>query len=188
MDYAEGESTSGGVGFGGGPLVKLGDFSRIDGTLHSKMVSYRVMRMRWRFILPVIGLVLFGVVSYSSFRFNRDLGTSPRKFYFWSSIRLDSDPQNRHHKDASPCIGCAWEPSWIWIDSGYLDKAFLLTALPAFALGAITVGSLARLGVSEVWTFAVVMPLLVFSWFYFVGWLIDRWVRKPPHPQPPSPG
>jgi len=150
------------------------------------------MHMRWRLILPVIGLILFGEVSYGSFRFNRELGTTPRKFYFWSSIRLDSDPMNQRRKGAAPCksenLGCAWEPNWIWIDSGYLDKALMLTALPAFAIGAIAVGGLAHLGISEVWTFAVAMPLLIFAWFYFVGWLIDRWVRNPSHLRPLSPG
>jgi len=150
------------------------------------------MRMRWRFILSVFGLIVFGAVSYSSLRFNRELGTTPRKFYFWSSIRLDSDPMNQHPKVATPCKsgdeGCGWEPNWIWIDSGYLDKALMLTALPAFVVGAIAVRGSASLGVSEVWSFAVAMPLLIFAWFYFVGWLIDRWVRKRQHPQPPSPG
>ncbi len=54
----------------------------------------------------------------------------------------------------------------------------MLIALPAFAFGAIAVRGLAHLAASEVCSFAVVMPRLVFAWSYFVGGLIDRWVRK----------
>jgi hypothetical protein len=54
----------------------------------------------------------------------------------------------------------------------------MLLALPAFVLGAISVSGLGRLGVNEVWSFILLMPLFVFAWFYFGGWLVDRWVRK----------
>jgi hypothetical protein len=128
-----------------------------------------IMRMRWRLILPVIGLLLFGAESYGSFRLNRQLGTLPRRYYYWSSIRLDSDPLNQHFKDSTPRRsgdeGFVWEPKWIWIDPGYFAKSLMLTALPAFTLGAIAVRGLALLGVSEVWSFGAVMPLLVFAWF-----------------------
>jgi hypothetical protein len=75
----------------------------------------------------------------------------------------------------------------ILVDPGYLAKSLVLTALPAFALGAVVVRGLAHIGVSEVWSFGAVMPLLIFAWFYFVGWLIDRCVRKRSHPSTPSP-
>lgn len=143
------------------------------------------MRTRWRLILPVIGLILFGAESYSSFRLNRELGTIPRRFYYWSSIRLDSDPLRAPCKPGD--AGCGWEQNWVWVDSGYLAKALMLIALPAFAFGAVVVGALAHLGVSEVWSFALVMPVLVFAWFYVVGWLIDRWVCKRSHLSAPTP-
>jgi hypothetical protein len=54
----------------------------------------------------------------------------------------------------------------------------MLSALPALAVGTAVVRGLAGLGVSEVWSFAIVMPLLILAWFYFVGWLINCWVHK----------
>jgi len=57
-------------------------------------------------------------------------------------------------------------------------ESLMLLALPAFVLGAISVSVLGHLGVNEVWSFMLLMPLFVFAWFYFVGWLVDRWVRK----------
>jgi hypothetical protein len=54
----------------------------------------------------------------------------------------------------------------------------MLSALPAFALGAVCVRSLAVVGINEVWSFAVLMPLLIFAWFYLVGALIDRWIGR----------
>jgi hypothetical protein len=134
------------------------------------------MRKRWRLVLPVVGLILFAAQSYASYRFNQELGRTPRKYYWWSSIRLDSDPLNRSANVLHP--GEGWERNWVWVDSGYLAKLLMFSGLPAFALGAISVGSLAQLGVNEVWSFAVSMPLFMFGWFYFIGWLIDRWLRK----------
>jgi hypothetical protein len=53
-------------------------------------------------------------------------------------------------------------------------------ALPAFVLGMRIVKGLASLSVSEVATFAVAMPLLIFFWLYFVGMCLDYWIRKRP--------
>jgi hypothetical protein len=140
------------------------------------------MRARWRFVLPVLALIAFGAESYRSLLTNRDLGTTPRRYYWWSSIRLDTEPLNKVSKVLPPCksgeVDCGWEPAFIWIDPGYLSKSLMLFALPAFALGAISVSALALLGVNEVWSFGVLMPLFIFAWFYFMGWLVDRWVRK----------
>lgn len=52
-----------------------------------------------------------------------------------------------------------------------------LSALPAFLVGGVVTNSLARLGVSEVSSFMVSMPILIFTWYYFVGCLLDRWRR-----------
>lgn len=138
------------------------------------------MRFRWRLFLPILGLFLFGVESYWSFRFNRELGSSPRRYYYWSSIRLDSDPLGTRYQ--GPCKseykGCDWEPSWISIDSGYVAKAVMLLCLPAFALGAVAVTGLGHLGISELPSFLALMPVLVFAWLYLVGWLLDTWRRK----------
>jgi len=63
----------------------------------------------------------------------------------------------------------------------------MLSALPAFVVGRAVVSGLARLGVSEVWSFAILMPVLVVAWFYFVGWLIDRWLHKWSQPRTLNP-
>jgi len=143
------------------------------------------MRARWRFILPVVALIAFGAESRSSLRTNRNLGTTPRRYYSWASIQLDTDPLNKNPKVPSlpsPCKSgeedCGWELSDIWVDPGYLTQSLVVLALPAFVLGAISVSGLGHLGVNEVWSFMLLMPLFVFAWFYFVGWLLDRWVRK----------
>jgi hypothetical protein len=54
----------------------------------------------------------------------------------------------------------------------------MLSAFPAFVFGGVIVRSLGRLGISEVSSFMVLMPLLISAWFYFVGWLVDRWRFK----------
>jgi hypothetical protein len=140
------------------------------------------MWMRWRLVLPVVGLILFGMESYSSYRFNQQLGTPPRKYYWWSSIRLDTDPLNKNPKVSTPRKSGeedgGWDPVFLWIDQGYLPKTLMLSALPAFALGGITVGVLAHVGINEVWSFMLLMPVFLFGWFYFVGWPVDRWLRK----------
>ena len=115
-------------------------------------------------------------------RMNREFGIAPRRYYWWSSIRLDTNPLNKNPKIPTPCKSdeedCGWEPVDIWIDPGYLTNSCMLVALPAFALGAITVSGLARLGVNEVWSFFVSMPVFTVAWFYFVGWVIDWWLKS----------
>ena len=143
-----------------------------------------IMRMRWRLILPVIGLILFGAETYSSLRLNRQLGTVPRKYYYWSSIDLDSDPLNRssaYFRSRDSGAG-TWGFQTIWVDPGYLTKALMLSALPAFVVGVVVTSGLARLGVSEVWSFMVAMPASIVAWFYFVGWLFDRLFRRRSRP------
>jgi hypothetical protein len=39
-------------------------------------------------------------------------------------------------------------------------------------------GRLARLGVSEVFGFLSLVPALMFAWYYFLGWLVDRLRRR----------
>jgi len=59
-----------------------------------------------------------------------------------------------------------------------MERAFVLTALPAFLLEFVVIHGLARLGVSELQSFLFTMPLLTVVWFYVVGWLLDRWLHK----------
>jgi hypothetical protein len=141
------------------------------------------MRMRWSLILPIAGLILFAAVSYRSMDVNHHEEGAPTKYYWWSSLRLDSEPLNKNPKLASPCQdkkeNCVqWELSYQWVQPGLLDKLLVVSALPAFLVGAATVIGLSNLGIDEVLTFMVSMPILIFAWYYLVGWLIDRWSHK----------
>lgn len=144
------------------------------------------MRVRWSLVLPASGLILFGVLSYHSLRVNREVFKGrPSRYLWWSSIRLDSDPLNKHPivptttmcKDGiEDCT--TWNPVYIWVDSGWAEKALVVSAFPALVVGAAIVRRFARLGISELSTFTVSIPVLIFAWFYFVGWVIDRWRRR----------
>jgi hypothetical protein len=145
---------------------------------------YLDMRRRWRVILPTCGLLLFTWSTYQYFRFDHESHKGPWRYFYWSSIRLDSDPRGVHPKfvtrpcpnDPQNCL--EFDPEFIWITPGPLTRLLELSALPAFLVGAIVVGSLARFGISEVRSFMVLMPLLILAWFYFLGWLLDRWRYK----------
>jgi hypothetical protein len=67
---------------------------------------------------------------------------------------------------------------YIWVDPGWLEKALVVSALPASLLGAVFGRGLAQLGVSELVSFMSTMPALIFGWFYLVGWYLDRWQHK----------
>jgi len=96
---------------------------------------------------------------------------------------LDSDPLNKNPKPRSPCQdkkeNCVHrELAYQWVQPGLLDKLLVVSALPAFLAGAAMVIGLSNLGIDEVLTFMVSMPILIFAWYYLVGWLIDRWSHK----------
>jgi hypothetical protein len=57
----------------------------------------------------------------------------------------------------------------------------MLSALPAFVVGEFAVHGLGRMGISQVSSFMFLMPVLIFAWYYFIGWLLDRWISKRPH-------
>jgi len=142
------------------------------------------MPKRRRIALPFIGLSLFIALTHNSLRMNREIQRTPSRYFWWTSIQLDSDPLNRHPKSTTtPCKNgeenCEnWELRHIWVDPSWMAEFLMLSALPAFVVGTAVVRGLAHLGVSEVWSFMIVMPLLILAWFYFVGWLTDRWVHK----------
>jgi len=71
-----------------------------------------------------------------------------------------------------------FDPEYIWITPGLMQKALVLTALPAFLLGLGLVRGLAHLGVSELVSFMITMPVFITAWFYLAGWLLDRWRYK----------
>lgn len=141
--------------------------------------------------MPVVGLLLFSGETYESVRMNlrvnrSDHFTSPRYFY-WANIPLDSDPLGKDRPGTLPCQNAAencaiWNVPLLIVDPGYLTKAVMLSGFPAFLLGRAVVSGLGSLGVNQIWSFMISMPLLLFSWYYFVGWLLDRfrfkWRRK----------
>jgi len=147
------------------------------------------MNRLWRIAVPLIGLIMFALITLQSViesrQFNKQAGfnNGHGRYFWWSSIRLDSDPLNKRALFAKPvCMenskgseDCeVLEPLGIWIDPSWLVKGLILTALPAFLLGAGLVGGLGRIGFSQVWVFMISMPSLVSAWFYFIGWLLDR--------------
>jgi hypothetical protein len=34
------------------------------------------------------------------------------------------------------------------------------------------------MGISQVSSFMFLMPVLIFAWYYLIGWLLDRWISK----------
>jgi hypothetical protein len=133
------------------------------------------MRIRISVILPVLGLLLFAVVTYRSMAANPEAQGVPNKYYWWSSLRLDTDPLNQNPRSDSV-------PSATHIAPGWLDRLLTISALPAFLAGSGLVIVFSKLGVDEVLAFMVSMPILVFAWFYLVGWLLDflivRWIAR----------
>jgi hypothetical protein len=131
-------------------------------------------------------LLMFSILTIHSIKANRERHFSGgQRYFWWGALRLDSDPWNRHPRSLVPepcedgepnCV--AWDPEYIWVEPGILERALIVSAVPAFALGALVCAGLARLGISKVLTFMISMPILIFVWFYFLGWLIDRWRYK----------
>jgi hypothetical protein len=144
------------------------------------------MRIRWKIVLPVVGLLLFTGQSYESLRMNREAQKTPSRYFWWSAVRLDSDPLNRHphpqvvtpckNPEGEDCV--SWDPVTIWVNPGWLDKTLMISAFPAFVVGVFFVHVLGRYGISEVSSFMVSMPILIFAWYYAVGWLLDRWSKR----------
>ncbi len=139
--------------------------------------------MRWRLILPTFGLLLFAAQTYFSYR-GWQSQSAPGRYFWWAAYRLDSDPLNRHPRPLPPRSGIEKASSWdvrnMNVDPGALAMCLVLSGLPAFRTSMFIVAELSRFGVSQVWTFMISTPILLFAWYYFLGWLLDRWRRKSP--------
>jgi len=90
------------------------------------------MRVRWQYLLPIVGLLLFAAVTYNSLPVNHATAHKSR-YFFWSAIRFDSDPQNK--RSSAPCIaGSAdcegWELVAISVNPGWLGRTLFISALP----------------------------------------------------------
>jgi len=137
--------------------------------------------MRWRLVLPLVGLIVFTAISYHSYRVSREGPSVPGRFFLWSTLRPDSDPLNRHYlspclESKDPCVG--WDPVVVdtqWARPAPVERWFARFTFPAFFVSTLIVFGLGRLGISQVLSFFVSMPLLTLAWYYFVVWLVDRW-------------
>jgi hypothetical protein len=139
------------------------------------------MRQKRLLILPITGLLLFALGTYASIRFNRESHAGSHKYFYWSSIRLESNPLDRRFR-LVPCNSSQpdcppWEPEHIWVEPGVLAKFYVISAFPAFLLGLFLTRSLGRLGVNEITTFMLSMPVLIFAWYYLVSWIVARLIK-----------
>lgn len=140
--------------------------------------------MLWRPILCLWGMILFGLLTYGSIQTNRYLRTQHvhGRYFWWGSLRLDSDPLNKR-PNLKPCTqetdeNCGFDPQYIFVDPGWIQKALTLSAFPAFVLALAIVRGLAHFGFSEVPIFLIATPFLILGWFYMIGWFLDRWRYK----------
>lgn len=141
------------------------------------------MGKRWRLILCIWGISLLVGLTIQSIRANQRLHPVHHgRYFWWGAARLDPDPLNKHPLQMNTVRPCPenpndcveWDPEYIWVEPGIMERCLVFSALPAFIGGFAIVRGLGRLGVSEVATFMVVMPLFIALWFYSVGWLLDR--------------
>jgi hypothetical protein len=143
------------------------------------------MRKRWRLVLSLWGITLFVLLTYQAVRVNHEMRKGHLgRYFWWGAIRLDSDPLNRHpaasaqlcEPEATGCTG--WDPEYIWVSPSVMERVLILSAFPVFLSCLAVVRGLARLGISEVASFMVSMPLFITAWFYLIGWFLDRWMYK----------
>jgi hypothetical protein len=137
-------------------------------------------------VLPVVGLMVFMGISYHSHRIGREGNAAIGRFYLWSTIRLDSDPLNRHSElpcepSKGPCISWDLNDLDSWQHPGIVERIFEFSALPVFIVGLFITYGLGRLGINEIISYMVLMPLLIFAWFYSVGSVIDGWRFRRSH-------
>lgn len=141
------------------------------------------MNIRWRLALPIIGLMLFGLVSYKSLhKGGRSYHVADSRYFYWSTLRLDSDPLKSPPSAQKACVDAArdcieWQ-TYLAPKPGLAASILVLSALPVFLVVAVALKELGKLGVSQVSGFMVLMPLLLAAWYYFLGWLFDRRKRK----------
>src|SRR5262249_42229656 len=126
------------------------------------------MRIRWRLILPTIGLLLFAGETRHSYR-EWQIEPQPRRYFWWAFIRLDSDPLNRHphplKKNNVKENNGGWELRGKIVDPGYLTQTSLLSGFPAFLLSKLIRNALSRFGISQVLSFMISTPILLAAWY-----------------------
>jgi hypothetical protein len=73
----------------------------------------------------------------------------------------------------------------MWIDPGWVARLLFLSALPVFLISAVAITGLGKIGIGQLSSFMSLTPALIVGWYYFIGWLLDRWSFK--RSQPPAP-
>jgi len=109
-------------------------------------------------VLPIIGIIFFSAASYHSLRRNQEIERAPSRYFWWSSIRLDSDRANKRNWVATPCEGGkgnCWDRLDIWVYPSLTEQFLMQSALPAFVVGEFAVRGLGRMGISQVSSFNV---------------------------------
>jgi hypothetical protein len=147
------------------------------------------MPIRWKLVLPALGLIVFAGISWHSYRNPRGgKATVGRYFYVGSVIRLDSHPPPMRapvpcDTAKEPCV--TWDISdvGLWHHPGTLERILGFCALPALFIGLFITTVLGEYGMNQILGYMISMPLLIFGWFYFVGWLVDRWRFKHSSPR-----
>jgi hypothetical protein len=94
-------------------------------------------------------------------------------------MRLDSDPLQRRYpspctQSKDPCVDWGDIETDSMLHPTPFERLFVISTLPAFPLSSFLAFGLGNLGVSQVTTFMLSMPLATCTWLYIVGWLIDR--------------
>jgi hypothetical protein len=57
-------------------------------------------------------------------------------------------------------------------------RLLAVTAFPAFIASLACVNILGRLGINEIPLFIGSAPVLIFAWYYFLGWGFERWYSR----------
>jgi hypothetical protein len=104
-------------------------------------VSNFDMTRRWQIILPVIALLVLAALTYHSIRMERlAFRGHHSRYFYWSSLPLDSEPSKGHLSGAVLCGNgdptCfEFDMPTMWVDPGWLANFFMLTSAPAFIVG-----------------------------------------------------
>jgi len=138
--------------------------------------------------LSVVGLILFSWVSYNAWNANRHPHIASSRYFWWASLRLDTDSTNsRGSKWDFSNDDSGWGHADVWIDPGWVARLLVLSALPVFLISAVAITGLGMIGISQLSSFMSLTPTLIVGWYYFIGWLLDRWSFKRSQPPAPSP-
>ena len=144
------------------------------------------MRRRWSVILPLCGLGLFLLVTHHAFHQRNEFHRNHNdRYFYWSSVLLDTDPLNHYGRGhvPSPCTGgekdcIEWDPEIRWVDPGFVPRFLFISALPSFLVESLIIRLIARAGVNEVPVFLITTPILICAWYYAVGLALDRWRHR----------